>query len=307
MSTVFYLFSTSHIKDIMHMFFDLLQAIAIPPNIFYVHRSLNLLSQFWIHSNIVPYLGPLEYFINTPSSHRVHHGRNPYCIDKNYGGVLIIWDRLFGTYEPERKEEEIAYGLVTPVGSFNQMWFLRIKVIGYDKGQMRNEKNEELFPGTWNKVGAALWPPAYFPGMRTKQFFLWFCMEDSTEGVPEVERLPTVRYNPPLSDAIRYYLLAQWVFLIHCFLQFNMLRTFLGWTEFLCRLSFLIAYIQMFGYYFDHSRFSWVFDSSRLSLSILLGVFLRDSLMVVYGCTSLAIVFWLASAGQISMTHTVSN
>ncbi|KAK6040584.1 fatty acid hydroxylase family protein [Cooperia oncophora] len=261
------------IQDIMHMFFDLLQAIAIPPNIFYVHRSLNLLSQFWIHSNIVPYLGPLEYFINTPSSHRVHHGRNPYCIDKNYGGVLIIWDRLFGTYEPERKEEEIAYGLLRLWGHSIKCGFFAFKVFGYDKGQMRNEKNEELFPGTWNKV----------------------------------ERLPTVRYNPPLSDAIRYYLLAQWVFLIHCFLQFNMLRTFLGWTEFLCRLSFLIAYIQMFGYYFDHSRFSWVFDSSRLSLSILLGVFLRDSLMVVYGCTSLAIVFWLASAGQISMTHTVSN
>ncbi|KAE9415272.1 hypothetical protein Angca_008435, partial [Angiostrongylus cantonensis] len=104
------------------VFFDLMQALVIPPNIFIIHRYLNLLYQFWLHTSAVPYLGPLEYFLNTPSSHRVHHGRNPYCIDKNYGGTLIIWDRLFGTYQPERRDEEIAYGLVTPVASFNQIW-----------------------------------------------------------------------------------------------------------------------------------------------------------------------------------------
>ncbi|KAK6048558.1 hypothetical protein COOONC_13937 [Cooperia oncophora] len=71
----------------------MLQALAIPPNIFIAHRYLNYIFQFWLHSNAVPYLGPLEYFLNTPSSHRVHHGRNPYCIDRNYGAVLIIWDR----------------------------------------------------------------------------------------------------------------------------------------------------------------------------------------------------------------------
>ncbi|KAK6060883.1 hypothetical protein COOONC_01454, partial [Cooperia oncophora] len=250
---------------------------------------------------VVPYLGPLEYFINTPSSHRVHHGRNPYCIDKNYGGVLIIWDRLFGTYEPERKEEEIAYGLVTPVASFNQLWcqFFAFKVFGYDKGQLRKENNEEFFPGTWNKVKAAFWPPAYFPGMRTKRFFLWFCMEDNTEGIPEVERCPTVRYNPPLSDSIRYYLLTQWVFFIYWFLQFSMLRSFLGWTEFLCRFSFLIAYVQMFGYYFDQSDLSLLFDSTRLTLSIMLGIFLNDHLMAVYCLASLATVFWFEEAWKI--------
>ncbi|KAK6058713.1 hypothetical protein COOONC_03713 [Cooperia oncophora] len=59
------------------------------------------------------------------------------------------------------------------------------KTLGYDKGRMRNEKNEELFPGVLNKVKATFWPPAYFPGMRTKQFFFWRSMKDHTEGIPK--------------------------------------------------------------------------------------------------------------------------
>ncbi|XGW11862.1 hypothetical protein V3C99_012937 [Haemonchus contortus] len=289
------------IQDVAMLFFDLLQAVAIPTNIFVVHRYLNLIYQFWLHSNAVPYLGPLEYFFNTPSSHRVHHGRNAYCIDRNYGGTLIIWDRLFGTYEPERKDEEIAYGLVTPVASFNQLWcqFFEFKAIGYDKGQMRNEKNEEIFPGWWNKVKAALWPPGYFPGVRTKPFFLWLCMEDNTEGIPEIEK-PIVRYNPPLTAALRCYLLVQWIFLISCAIQFDKHRLCLSWSEFLCQLGFLIAFIQMFGYYFDHRRFSVIFDSTRLVLTTLLGLLLNYSMLTIYGVASLMAVSWLASAGKIS-------
>ncbi|GMT12841.1 hypothetical protein PFISCL1PPCAC_4138, partial [Pristionchus fissidentatus] len=64
----------------------------------------------------------IDLVFNTPSAHRVHHGRNPYCIDRNYGGTLIIWDRLFGTFTDERPEEPVVYGLVTPVNSFNQFY-----------------------------------------------------------------------------------------------------------------------------------------------------------------------------------------
>uniref|UniRef100_A0A183U3Y5 Fatty acid hydroxylase domain-containing protein n=1 Tax=Toxocara canis TaxID=6265 RepID=A0A183U3Y5_TOXCA len=67
-------------------------------------------------------LGPLEYILNTPSHHRVHHGRNPYCIDKNYGGTLIIWDRLFGTFEWERDSERPIYGAVDNVKTFDQLY-----------------------------------------------------------------------------------------------------------------------------------------------------------------------------------------
>ncbi|WAR05989.1 ALKMO-like protein, partial [Mya arenaria] len=75
--------------------FYLPMALFIPPAVFIVHQELNILYQFWIHTQYIRSLGPLEWILNTPSHHRVHHGRNPYCIDKNYAGTLIIWDRLF--------------------------------------------------------------------------------------------------------------------------------------------------------------------------------------------------------------------
>jgi hypothetical protein len=65
-------------------------------------------------------MGPLEWFLNTPSHHRVHHGRNPEYLDKNYAGVFIVWDRLFGTFTPER--EEPVYGIVQPLNSWNVVW-----------------------------------------------------------------------------------------------------------------------------------------------------------------------------------------
>ena len=71
----------------------------IPPSIFLAHLQLGELYMFWIHNEIITTLGPLEYILNTPSHHRVHHGRNPKYIDKNYGGVFIIWDRIFGTFQ----------------------------------------------------------------------------------------------------------------------------------------------------------------------------------------------------------------
>ncbi|XP_071326904.1 alkylglycerol monooxygenase [Trachinotus anak] len=95
-------------------------ALAVPPSIFAVHIQLNLLYQFWIHTELIQDLGPLEWVFNTPKHHRVHHGRNLYCIDKNYGGILIIWDRLFGTFALET--EKVVYGLVYPIKKFEILY-----------------------------------------------------------------------------------------------------------------------------------------------------------------------------------------
>lgn len=73
----------------------------------------------WLHTEIVDTIGPLEYILNTPSHHRVHHSRNPEYIDKNYGGMLIIWDRIFMTFKAEDKSNPPIYGLVHPVKSFD--------------------------------------------------------------------------------------------------------------------------------------------------------------------------------------------
>lgn len=81
--------------------------------------SLNLLYQFWIHTELIPKLGWLEWILNTPSHHRVHHAANPEYIDCNYGGVLIIFDRLFGTFTVERPSRRLVYGLRQPLRSRN--------------------------------------------------------------------------------------------------------------------------------------------------------------------------------------------
>ncbi len=73
--------------------------------------------QTWIHTEMVGRLGWIDKIFNTPSVHRVHHGKNPQYIDKNYAGILVIWDRLFGSYEPE--VEPVAYGLTNPVNTAN--------------------------------------------------------------------------------------------------------------------------------------------------------------------------------------------
>jgi sterol desaturase/sphingolipid hydroxylase (fatty acid hydroxylase superfamily) len=94
--------------------------LGFPPLMFLTLSSVNTLYQFWIHTRAIGRLGPLEWVLNTPSNHRVHHGRNPKYIDRNHGGTLIVWDRLFGTYA--REEEEPVYGITTPLASWNPVW-----------------------------------------------------------------------------------------------------------------------------------------------------------------------------------------
>jgi len=81
--------------------------------------AVNLSYQFLLHTEAVGKLGPLEWVLNTPSHHRVHHASNPEYVDRNYGGMIIVWDRLFGTFVRERVELPIRYGLVHPVPSRN--------------------------------------------------------------------------------------------------------------------------------------------------------------------------------------------
>ncbi|WP_327143638.1 sterol desaturase family protein [Nocardia sp. NBC_01327] len=95
-----------------------LPLLGIPPWMIYVGFSLNLICQFLVHTESVDRLPRVvEFLFNTPSHHRVHHGSDPEYLDKNYGGILIIWDRLFGTYAEEKHRP--TYGLTTPVDTHN--------------------------------------------------------------------------------------------------------------------------------------------------------------------------------------------
>ena len=84
--------------------------------------TLNLVYQFWVHTQHVNRLGVLDRILVTPSNHRVHHAKNPRYIDKNYGGFLILWDRMFGTFCDEREDEKPVYGITHGLRSWNPLW-----------------------------------------------------------------------------------------------------------------------------------------------------------------------------------------
>jgi len=91
--------------------------LGIPPELVKRARDINLLYQYWIHTETLGRLGPVEAMLNTPSHHRVHHGSNRRYLDRNHGSILIVWDKLFGTFEPEI--DPVVYGLTQNIGTFN--------------------------------------------------------------------------------------------------------------------------------------------------------------------------------------------
>jgi sterol desaturase/sphingolipid hydroxylase (fatty acid hydroxylase superfamily) len=96
-----------------------LPLIGFPPVMIMTMQAISLLYQFWVHTEFVRTMGPLEWVMNTPSHHRVHHGSNQRYLDRNHAGVLIIWDRLFGSFEPEG--EKVIYGLTKNINSYNPL------------------------------------------------------------------------------------------------------------------------------------------------------------------------------------------
>ncbi|MFM1875609.1 MAG: hypothetical protein RL266_1346 [Bacteroidota bacterium] len=137
-----------------------LAVVGFDPIMFAAMNSFNTLYQFWIHTTTIKNLGPLEWVLNTPSHHRVHHGSNPKYIDRNHAGSLIIWDRMFGTFQKE--EEEVVYGITTPLNSWNpvwanfhywqDLWQLAKQCVGFDKVRVFLKP-----PG---------WQPAYLGGFQ---------------------------------------------------------------------------------------------------------------------------------------------
>ena len=104
------------------IFYLPLAVLGVPLVVFISVASLNLLYQFWVHTRHVPKLGWFEWFFVTPSNHRAHHAQNALYMDRNYGGVFIIWDRLFGTFQEEDDNEPVVFGVTTPLASWNPLW-----------------------------------------------------------------------------------------------------------------------------------------------------------------------------------------
>jgi sterol desaturase/sphingolipid hydroxylase (fatty acid hydroxylase superfamily) len=99
-----------------------LALLGYPPPMILTAQAISLMYQFWIHTEIIAQLPrPIEWLFNTPSHHRVHHGKNVAYLDRNHGGVLIVWDRLFGTFAPEDPADRVRYGITHDIETFNPL------------------------------------------------------------------------------------------------------------------------------------------------------------------------------------------
>lgn len=104
------------------IFYLPLALLGIEPVLLITVGTLNLIYQFWVHTRFVPKLGWLEWVLVTPSNHRVHHAQNALYIDRNYGGVFIIWDRLFGSFQEERDDNPVIFGIRSALQSWNPLY-----------------------------------------------------------------------------------------------------------------------------------------------------------------------------------------
>ncbi|MFM7797793.1 MAG: sterol desaturase family protein, partial [Planctomycetota bacterium] len=104
------------------VFYAPLALLGFPVKMFVILGLIDLLYQYWVHTQLVGRMGVLERFMVTPANHRVHHGQNDYCIDRNYGGIFSIWDKMFGTYADERSDEKVIYGVRKPLRSWDPVW-----------------------------------------------------------------------------------------------------------------------------------------------------------------------------------------
>jgi sterol desaturase/sphingolipid hydroxylase (fatty acid hydroxylase superfamily) len=226
------------------VFYLPLALVGFPPSWFAALLSFNLLYQFWIHTRTIKTLGPLEWVLNTPSHHRVHHARNPKYLDKNYAGTLIIWDRMFGTFQAE--EEEPVYGLTKPLNSWNPLW-ANLHVW------------RDLFRDAWLA-------PRWLDKVR-----IWFMPQGwRPEGLPrnppapEVTPRTVIRYDTRVPRVLDLYALGHFVAVLPMTVGLMAAAESLPRAEVVVGAILVLWALMNLGGIFDHRRWALVSEWLRL-------------------------------------------
>ena len=230
------------------VFYLPLAFVGFDPYMFATIASLQTLYQFWIHTKVIDKMPAwFEYVFNTPSHHRVHHGVNPKYIDKNHAGTLIIWDRVFGTFQLE--EEEVVYGITTQPKSWNPLWLNFEYWIDLFKDTTKVHKPVDavrmltLAPG---------WKPADMGGMLTYK---------------EISAATFEKYDTVVSPRLNNYILFQFVFLLIGTSAFLFGQKNLNTNETIA-VSILIVYtVVTIGGLFEKKK--WVVCAEFLRLLLL--------------------------------------
>jgi hypothetical protein len=239
------------------VFYLPLALVGFPPSWFAAILSFNLLYQFWIHTRTIKTLGLLEWVLNTPSHHRVHHARNPKYLDKNYAGTLIIWDRMFGTFQAE--EEEPVYGLTKPLNSWNPLW-ANLHVWG------------DLFRDAW------------LAPRRLDKVRIWFMPQGwRPEGLPENPPSPEVtprtviRYDTRVPRVLDLYALGHFVAVLPMTVGLMAAADSLPRAEVAGGAMLVLWALMNLGGIFDHRRWALLSESLRLpATAVAVGARLPD-------------------------------
>ena len=249
--------------------------LGFDPVWFVIISALNTVYQFWIHTEQINRMGWFGLIFNTPSHHRVHHGRNPKYIDKNHAGSLIIWDKMFGTFTAE--EDTPVYGITKP----NMHWDPVSSHIQPFADLFKDMKNVS---GIGNKL-ALLWnPPGWLPkengGMRFP---------------PEVDKSSYSKFNIKIDRTLSIYLFIQFLFVLGgtAFFLFNF--TNFEMRENLALSGLLIFSVISLGLLFEARKFAWIIEILRLLLLLFLNTYflqgpesyIIDAILVA----SMAVVF----------------
>jgi len=258
----------SAFQPLFSSFFYLpLALLGFPPAMFLATVSLNTLYQFWIHTRLVGRLGPLEWVLNTPSHHRVHHGRNPRYIDRNHGGTLIVWDRLFGTFEAEAGEP--VYGITRPLASWNPVWAnLHYWVEMWQVARLTARPLDRL---------RVLWKP---PGWRPDDL-------GGFVAPPEVDRGSYRKFEVPLPRRTQLYVLAQFVVVNLGAVAFLYQGAHLGTAARVAAALGILASLVSLGGLLDRRRWAAPLEALRLGVATAGGALLLRVSPVAGACVLL--------------------
>jgi alkylglycerol monooxygenase len=198
--------------------------------------AFNTLYQFWIHTETISTLGWFEYLFNTPSHHRVHHGRNPKYIDKNHAGTLIIWDKMFGTFQKE--EERPIYGITRPVKSWNAIWANVSHYAAMVEDLKRISKGSDKIRYIFKKPG---WLPDELGGYHP---------------APQIEAATYQKYATQAPVQLAWYVLFQYAICLVCTSLFLFKQGQVAWPLKVALASLLSIWVVNCGVLFEN-RF-WV-------------------------------------------------
>jgi len=220
--------------------------LGVPPIVFSTVALIDLLYQYWVHTELVRKLGWLDRVFVTPSNHRVHHGQNDYCIDRNYGGIFIIWDRLFGTFAEERDDEPVVYGIRKPLASYNAVW-----------------GNFNVYADVLKKSLSA---GSLFIAIRT-----WFDPPGGRRvALAHLDPSTVRRFGTGTSPAIRRYAVLQYALLALFTTYFLAISSSLDLPDRLGSASLIVLSTMSLGWLLEGRRHARAFEAARLFMIVVL-------------------------------------